>query len=390
MYRAKCRHEGDGDPRSEPVPPKSHDGTLLRASRCASGSAVRIRKDAPGRGVSERQIHPIAPAILVYVEADRRLLDSAEPGARRRDAALSEELERRFPRLGPVRARFVYSSVHDVARVDAGESSFALKLYRPGTRTIEDISWEIDLHRHLSGNGAPVAPLEAGLDGLIEHVVVDGTERTVVLTAWASGTKPQPSTHTYRLVGRAAAAIHNASDSFSSLHTRAPRTVETEIDRQVALLRPAFEHVGRFREVEALARRAASVLARGAPERGVCHCDLTLDNVHIENDTITVFDFDSAAEHWRAAEPQGVFHSAAMTGTPWWDAWRAGYAEVRDVAEEDETYVPWFVLIAQLENTAWKLGLTPTSVGALLQHADLPLLVDTWMLWAETHCAPSL
>jgi len=316
------------------------------------------------------------------------LLDPTEPGARLRDAALSEELERRFPHLGPVRARVVYSSVHDVARVAAGERSFALKLYRPGTRTIDDIAWEIDLHRHLSGNGAPVAPLEAGLDGVIEHVVVDGIERTVVLTGWAPGTKPQPSAHTYRLLGRAAAAIHNASDSFTSPHSRAPRTIETEIDRQVARLRPALEPLGRFHEVEALARRAASVLARDAPQRGVCHCDLTLDNVHIENDTITVFDFDSASEHWRAAEPQGVFHSAAMTGAPWWDAWRAGYAEVRDVAEQDGTYVPWFVLIAQFENTAWKLGLTPTSVGTLLQHNDLPRLVDTWGLWAETHCAP--
>jgi len=317
------------------------------------------------------------------------LLDPTEPGARLRDAALSEELKRRFPQLGPVRARVVYSSAHDVARVDARERSFALKLYRPGTRTTEDIAWEIDLHRHLSGNGAPVAPLEAGLDGVTEHVVVDGIERTVVLTGWALGTKPQPSSHTYRLVGRAAAAIHNAADSFTSPHPRAPRTIETEINYQVARLRPALEHVGRFHEVEALARRAASFLARDAPQRGVCHCDLTLDNVHIENDTITVFDFDSAAEHWRAAEPQGVFHSAAMTGAPWWDAWRAGYAEVRDVAEQDETYVPWFVLIAQLENTAWKLGLTPTSVGTLLQHDDLPRLVDTWGLWAQTHCARS-
>ena len=332
---------------------------------------------------------PDQPAILVSVEADRRCLNPTEPGAQLRNSALSEELERRFPRVGPMRARFVYSSVHDVAHVEAGDRSFALKLYRPGTRTTEDIAWEVDLHRHLSGNGAPVATLEAGLDGVIEHVILDGIERTVVLTAWAPGTKPQPSIHTYRMVGRAAAAIHNASDSFTSPHRRAPRTLETEIDLQLARLRAALEHVGRFHEVEALGRRAATVLARAAPQRGICHCDLTLDNVHIEKDTITVFDFDSAAEHWRAAEPQGVFHSAAMTKAPWWDAWRAGYAEVRDVAEQDESYVPWFVLIAQLENTAWKLGLTPTSVGALLQHDDLPLLVDAWMLWAATQCARS-
>ena len=92
-----------------------------------------------------------------------------------------------------MRARVVYPSVHDVARVDAGESSFALKLYRPGKGTIEDIVWEIDLLRHLSGNGAPVAPLEAGLDGVVEHVVVDGIEGTVVLTAWLQARSSSPA-----------------------------------------------------------------------------------------------------------------------------------------------------------------------------------------------------
>ena len=34
--------------------------------------------------------------------------------------------------------------------------------------------------------------------------------------------------------------------------------------------------------------------------------DLTLDNVHRNGDTLTVFDFDSSGKCWRAIEPHGV------------------------------------------------------------------------------------
>ena len=54
-----------------------------------------------------------------------------------------------------------------------------------------------------------------------------------------------------------------------------------------------------------------------AVDWGFCHGDLTLDNVHIDGDTITVFDFDYAAEHWRAWEPHGVaFSPVAMYSLP--------------------------------------------------------------------------
>jgi Ser/Thr protein kinase RdoA (MazF antagonist) len=75
-----------------------------------------------------------------------------------------------------------------------------------------------------------------------------------------------------------------------------------------------------------------------------------------------------------------------MTGGPWWSSWLDGYTQVRPFRDADRAAVPYFVLMHQLENTAWKLGLTPTSVGQLLDEHELGERVDDWLRWAETHC----
>jgi Ser/Thr protein kinase RdoA (MazF antagonist) len=212
--------------------------------------------------------------------------------------------------------------------------------------------------------------------------------RIAVLSSWAPGRKPSASVPTYRLVGRAAAEMHAAAESFVSEWDRPARDLTTELHEQLALLRPALEQVGRWDAARSLGDRLEDYISSHPLERGICHNDLTLDNVHVDGDCITVFDLDSATEFWRAAEPQGVLHWAQLSGGPWWEAWQAGYAEVRTMAEHDLAAVPWFVLLFQFENTAWQLGLTPTSIGPLITLDDLGTLVDWWGGWAYVHCRP--
>jgi Ser/Thr protein kinase RdoA (MazF antagonist) len=315
----------------------------------------------------------------------------SERRKRRQDAvmhALEREVTAHYPQLGAVEARLAYSSVHEMVEVRAAGERYALKLYRPGVRSVDDVKWETALHRHLLANGAPVAELITGTSGDVETIEVSGTPRVAVLSAWAPGSKPSASEKTYRLVGRAAAEIHAAADSFSRALDRTPRDLTTELHAHLELLRPALEQVGRWDAALALAERLEGFVSSHRLERGVCHNDLTLDNVHIDADRITVFDLDTATVSWRAAEPQGVFHSAQLSGGPWWAAWQAGYSDVRTMPGPDVEAVPWFVLLSQFENTAWKLGLTPTSIGPLITLDDLGTLVDRWSEWGRIHCRP--
>jgi Ser/Thr protein kinase RdoA (MazF antagonist) len=103
--------------------------------------------------------------------------------------------------------------------------------------------------------------------------------------------------------------------------------------------RPALDPISRWGDVAALGELASEALS-GSLDRGVCHNDLTLDNVHIDNDRLTIFDLDSAGETWRAWESQGVYHFSALTGGPWWESWLAGYEAVRSMPERDRAPVP--------------------------------------------------
>jgi Ser/Thr protein kinase RdoA (MazF antagonist) len=52
--------------------------------------------------------------------------------------------------------------------------------------------------------------------------------------------------------------------------------------------------------------RLQAAIAEVGLDRGVWHMDLTPENVHRVGDRLTVFDFDSAGDCWRAIEPYGV------------------------------------------------------------------------------------
>lgn len=273
-----------------------------------------------------------------------------------------------------------------MVEVVAGGARYALKVYRPGVRSPDDVQWEVDLHRHLMSAGAPVARLQEGSAGFIETMQVGGVRRMAVLSHWAPGTKPPPTESTYRLLGTAASEIHAAVDDFGSSPPGRASTLRSEVDEQLALLRPALERIGRWDDAAGL----GDVIRRFVTDelaRGICHNDLTLDNIHIDGDCILVFDFDSAGEHWRASEPQGLYHSSVLTSGPWWTSWLAGYSQVGSMSDVDQQAVPYFVLMHQFENTAWKLGLTPTSVGGQLGEHELQELVDEWLDWSAIHCS---
>lgn len=316
-------------------------------------------------------------------ELDPRWVTEDLPTVSRR--GLEAAVARTWPSLGKATIERLYSSGHDVVELLGSTGHYALKCYRPGVRSEERLQWEVELHHHLFLHEAPVMPLVEGRSGYLETLQVDGQQRHAVLSHWAPGTKPRPSETTYHLLGRAAGLIHRAADSFRSAHTPV-RDLETELDAYLVLLRPALEAAGRLDRVSELAERVRGRLSNPSLSRGICHNDLTLDNVHVDGEDLFVFDLDYAGEHWRASEPQGVFHYAQITGRPWWDCWKAGYRTIQSFADADERAVGWFVPLFQFENLAWKLGLTPTSVGVTMSPRGVPGIVDDWVRWVNTHC----
>jgi len=296
-------------------------------------------------------------------------------------------LERRLAAsygLGDVRLERLRVPVNDVVAVTASQGRFALKLYNTRTRTAAEVQWEDDLVRHLVRHGAPVVAPIAGRHGDVETFWMDGEQRVGVLFSWAPGEQPTPSRCTYLLLGGAAALIHAAADTFASPLPRDAYDYDARvlIDEQMERMHQPLVQSGRWPEMVGLAERLKQRIADPALDRGICHMDLTLSNVHRSGDTLTVFDFDSAGRCWRADEPYGVLRFC----TSYFQDWLEGYRAVRPFGRADEAAVAAFGIIGDLRVVAWKLGVAASSRGApLLMPADLPAVVDGWLRWEREH-----
>ncbi len=256
---------------------------------------------------------------------------------------------------------------------------FALKIYNRASRIATEIQWEIDLTLHLINNGAPVAKPVVGKDnGYLQTFVIDGQDRVAVLFEWAAGEKPKAEHSTYVLLGKAAALIHNAADTFTSELPREKYDIHELIDDQLERMKAPLIESGELQRIFNLTKRLRKIIANPSLDYGIIHNDLTLDNIHRNGDTITVFDLDSAGESWRAAEPWGVLRFSE----DYFKAWLEGYRSVRGFSQDDEKAVAAFGIVEDIRNVVWKLGFARSSRGKpLLQTKDLSNVVDEWLEW---------
>lgn len=270
---------------------------------------------------------------------------------------------------------------NDAIEVTTQDAHYALKLYNPASRNKSEVQWEIDLTIHLIKNDAPIARPVIGKNGYLQSFMVNGQERAAVLFEWAPGAKPKPELSTYFLLGNAAALIHQAADTFESPLEREKYDLSLLIDEQLKRMKQPLIDTGQHQRVIKLTERLRNFLNNPKLDWGVCHMDLTLDNVHRDGDTLMVFDLDSAGECWRATEPWGVKKVAEDR----FQAWLEGYRSVRSFSTEDENAVAVFAIVEDIRNVVWKLGLANSSRGnPLMLPAELPQVVDEWLEWEST------
>lgn len=263
--------------------------------------------------------------------------------------------------------------------VSSPAGHFALKIYNPASRTAPEVQWEIDLTMHLINNGAPIASPVAGKDGeYLQSIDIDGQGHVGVVFEWAPGEKPKPELSTYTLIGEAAARIHNAADTFTSDLPREKYDAHELIDDQLERMKKPLEESGQRQRVFDLTERMRKVITNPALDYGIIHNDLTLDNVHLNGNELIVFDLDSAAESWRAAEPWGVLRASEDR----FKAWLEGYRSIREFSQEDEKAVAAFGIVEDIRNVVWKLGFAKSSRGEpLLKTTELSEVVDEWLAW---------
>ena len=239
------------------------------------------------------------------------------------------------------------SLVNDVYRVDTPGGSRVLKVYRTG---YEAAAWEVELAAHVGAGVAQGVPLTGG--GLSGTVPAAEGPRAFTLWEWVPGAKPaKPRTdELYHRFGIATAAFHEAASGFPALPTVDPASL---LDDVLARLPDADDR----RHVAALTAEAASRIAGAGLDRGVCHGDVTLDNVHADGDRLVFYDLDRAGDNWFAADLSPV------AATPQWPAFLAGYREVRPFSAEAVEVLPWLDVLLRLDYLHFHLYAKPAMRG---------------------------
>jgi Ser/Thr protein kinase RdoA (MazF antagonist) len=239
------------------------------------------------------------------------------------------------------------SLVNDVYRLDTPANPFALKLYRAG---YEGAGWEVALAAHVGAGTAQGVPLANGhLTGVVQ--AAEGP-RAFSLWEWVPGTKPpKPRTdELYRRFGVATASFHEAATGFPGPPAMHPGEL---VDDVLARIPDATDRS----LISRLAAEAGRQVSGAGVERGICHGDVTLDNIHVAGDRIIFFDLDRAAEGWRAADLSPV------AATPQWPAFLAGYRTVRPFGGADEAALPWMDVLLRIDYLHFHLYAKPAMRG---------------------------
>jgi len=264
--------------------------------------------------------------------------------------ALAASLETAYE-LGAVTAcQLLHRGLNDSYLVEAERGRHVLRVYRAGWRTADEIAYEMAALEHLGGKSVAVSLPVRRRDGeLIDWLPAPEGSRAAVLFTHAPGRELDGSTQDSRRYGRAVASVHAATDDFETGHARFAVDLDHLVTQPLTAIRPFLRHrpadLDYIETLAASIRRRVAALPAGEMDRGFCHGDFHGDNAHIEDDTVTMFDFDCCGPGWRAYDI-AVFRwrwGDDETGEARWAAFLEGYRSLRPIGETDLAAVPLFV-----------------------------------------------
>jgi Ser/Thr protein kinase RdoA (MazF antagonist) len=259
-------------------------------------------------------------------------------------AALTPYLRDRYG-IGFTSCTLLRSLVNDVYELTTADARYILKLYRYGGHGPDGIRWETGLSAHLIAGGLATPAVRPLPDG--DPVgLLDAPEgpRPFVLQEFVDGTKPPYEEEVYRGFGVLVAQFHEIADSYVSEFPRRAADLSHSLDELGPLLAPAEENL-----LRALADAVRNHLAQYSPSRGICHGDVSLDNLLVAGNGLTLYDFDLSGVGYRAADFTGV------ASTPYWQAFKAGYTTHRPIPAEDEAAIPYLGVAGRISNLHFHL-----------------------------------
>ena len=278
--------------------------------------------------------------------------------------ALGEAVASDYDFVDPIDCQFFLMGVNDTYLLKTKTTTYVLRIYRKGWRSLSEIQYELDVLLFLQKAGIAVSvPIQRKDGQLIGTIHAPEGVRFLVLFSYALGREvayESEDTDAAYAYGKIAAQIHAVTEEFRSPHQRTGLDLEHLIDDPLRWIEPMLLHRAEdWAYIQAFAERLRQwgrSLPLSSLEEGFCHGDLHWGNVRVqENNILTLFDFDCCGMGWRAYDIAVFRWSARLRGKEeeQWSAFLRGYREVRNVHEMDIQAIPYFVAMRHL----WLMGL---------------------------------
>jgi Ser/Thr protein kinase RdoA (MazF antagonist) len=248
---------------------------------------------------------------------------------------------------------------------------YALRVHRPGYRTVPQIESELDWVEALRDGGVAQTPAAraAGDGSRVVSASALGVEpRNVVVFEWLDGAEVDldsgdAATGQFEILGSISARMHRHVRSWQP----PSRFIRPRWDYEYSI--GPRGHWGAWQDglgIGAEERRQlqlldATIAARldrygqGEHRFGLIHADMRLANLLIDGDEVYVIDFDDCGFSWFMYDfATAVSFMEDHPRVPELrDAWVRGYRSVTELGADDEAELQTFVMLRRLLLVAW-------------------------------------
>ncbi len=252
---------------------------------------------------------------------------------------------------------------NDTYRVQCADATYFLRIYRPDAYPREAMEFEAEFLAYLQQKNVPVAfPVECKTGGYLTELDAPDGKRIAILTSMAPGESADyDEPDCCRQVGEAIAKMHVAASGFTTSLVRKKLDLDYLLEESVRDIRGHLQHHKDVMAcVESVAREIRHSIAAvpgDSLDFGVCHGDFHGGNLHIDQETVTLFDFEECAPGYRlydiATFKWGVCGGSDEREGTQWLAFLAGYESIKPLSIAEQSLIEIFVVVRELAEMAY-------------------------------------
>ncbi|WP_052198343.1 phosphotransferase enzyme family protein [Pectobacterium fontis] len=250
----------------------------------------------------------------------------------------------------------------------ATKRRLVLRVHRPNychhAEIISELDWLISLKT--SGVINVAAPIPQRNGEWVARLEDEASVTFVVAFEFITGAEPDSAcdlSSWYCRLGQIAARLHLHSLSWQRppAFTRKIWTFDTIIGTQAlwgdwrSLSQFAPEDISLLEQTETLLKAQLDEYGCSPERFGLVHCDMRLANLLVDDDKMTVIDFDDCGICWFgwdfATAVSFIEDDPSLSN--YQASWLKGYRSVRPFSQQDEAMLPVLIMLRRLQLSAW-------------------------------------